>query len=481
MIVPDWLHRAATLRPGHPAVVTEEATLSFALLEERVAAWARGLRAAGVTPGSRVGAVLPNGVTLVELVHAVPRLGAVLVLLDPRGAAEEIGRQADNAGARLVVADDTTRAQASAAGLDVVCGPLPDRGPRTGGEPPTLDLAAPHTVIFTSGSTGDPKAVVLTAGNHYWSAMGSAARLGIHLDDRWLACLPCWHVGGLAILLRSALYATTVVLHRGFQLDAVERALHEDAVTMVSLVPTTLARLSSVRAPAWLRAALVGGATTSPALLRDAHARGWPVAPTYGCTEAASQIATAAPGDPRGLDGSVGLPLLSTSVRIVGPDGGVAAPGELGEIHVHGPTVAPGTLDAGGKLCPLSTDGWLQTRDLGRLEPNGALHVCGRHDEVIVTGGENVAPTEVEQVLAALPGVADVAVAGVPDVRWGHAVAAWVVPHPGVALTLENVRTAARGRLAAHKLPHRLYVVEELPRTAAGKLRRATLRPPEEK
>ena len=474
MIVPDWLDRAAALRPAHPALVVDDETVSFATLAARVAARARALRAAGVTAGGRVGALLPNGLALVELVHAAPRLRATLVLLDPRATPDEVARQVRRAGVQLVVTDRALRA-AVPPGVAVVDGPMLDPGPPD--VEPLLDLAAPHTVVFTSGSSGEARPIVLTAGNHWWSAAASAARLGAHADERWLACLPCWHVGGLAILLRSAIHATTVVLQRGFHLDAVARALHEEAITMVSLVPTALARLRATPAPPRLRCALVGGAAASVELLRDAHARGWPVAPTYGCTEAASQIATAAPEDPRALAGGVGLPLGPTRVRILRPDDTVAAAGETGVIAVAGPTLTPGTYGDDGALVPLVRDGWLRTGDLGSVDGDGALRVLGRRDDVIVTGGENVAPDEVEGVLASLPGVAEVAVAGVDDPEWGRAVAAWVVAAPGAHPTLETVRAAARTTLAPHKLPRRLYLVDALPRTAAGKVRRVGLRP----
>jgi O-succinylbenzoic acid--CoA ligase len=315
---------------------------------------------------------------------------------------------------------------------------------------------------------------VLTAGNHLWSALGSAARLGAHRDDRWLACLPLSHVGGLAVVLRAAIHGATVVLQHGFDVEEVARALRDERVTLVSLVPTALGRLASLRPPPTLRCALIGGAAASPGVLASAHSRGWPVAPTYGCTEAASQVATAPPGT---LDG-VGQPILPTRVRIVRSDGGTAAVDEDGEIHVSGPTVTPGYAEPDGSLRPSARDGWLRTGDLGRLDGAGALRVLGRRDDVIVTGGENVAPAEVEAVLGALPAVAEVAVAGVDDAEWGRAVAAWVVPRPGAAPTLAALRDAARGRLAAHKLPRRLYLVDALPRTAAGKVRRSALRAP---
>ncbi|MCW5891429.1 MAG: AMP-binding protein [bacterium] len=278
-------------------------------------------------------------------------------------------------------------------------------------------------------------------------------------DERWLACLPLWHVGGLAVVLRSVLAGSTVLLHDGFDVETVARSFREHAPTRISLVPTALARLREVAPPPSLGDALIWRRRAPPALLRER--RGWPLAPTYGCTEAASQIATAAPGDPRALDGSAGLPLLPTRVRIVRADGTPAAPDEDGEIHVQGPTVSAGRLGADGAILPVTAaDGWLRTQDLGRLGVDGRLHVLGRRDDVIVTGGENVAPAEVEAALAGVAGVAEVTVAAVPDAEWGQAVAAWVVPVAGATPTLETLRAAARGGLAAHKLPRRLFLVD---------------------
>jgi O-succinylbenzoic acid--CoA ligase len=453
VIVPDWLRRQAAVRPEHPAVVTDTGMTSFAALDRRVDGIARRLRASDV---QRVGSLLSNGLELIELIHAAPRAAVTLVLMDPRST------------------DVETRAQAAAAGVELLLRTSHVDGPRAPSWEPTLDLDAVHTVVFTSGTSGGAKPVVLTGANHLWSAVASAARLGAHDDDRWLACLPLWHVGGLAIVLRAVIHGATVVVQSGFDVDAVARALAERRITMLSLVPTALGRLLDVRPPTTLRCALIGGAAASPSLLARSHANGWPVAPTYGCTEAASQVATACPGT---FDG-VGHPLFPTRVRIVRGDGTIAEPDEDGAIEVQGPTVTPGYLAPDGTVHDPTVDGWFRTGDLGRCDASGALHVLGRRDDVIVTGGENVAPTEVEAVLAGMPDVAEVAVAGVADAAWGQAVAAWVVPRDGTRPSLDALRAAARAQLAPHKLPRRLFVVDALPRTAAGKVRRTALRVP---
>jgi O-succinylbenzoic acid--CoA ligase len=482
VIVPDWLAVQARMRPDHVALIAPEGRRTFAELEASVAARARRLRAAGVERGTRVASLLPNGLALAELVHAVPRAGGVLVLLDPRLTPAEVRRDLARSGARLVVAPGGHHPAAAAAGArvldDAPC--VPDAHQPAGAGEPTLDLAAPHTIVFTSGSSGVPKGVVLTAGNHWWSATGSALRLGVSPADRWLACLPLWHVGGLAVVLRGVVQGTTVVLHRGFDAGAVAEALAADSISVVSVVPTGLRRLLAAWGerppPPSLRCVLVGGAAASAALLAEAFERGWPVTPTYGCTEAASQVATAVPGaGPRGA-GVVGAPLLPTRVRVVDAGGTPVAPGTPGELQVRSPTVAGHHLAADGGVEDALVDGWLRTGDLGSLAADGALTVLGRRDDVIVSGGENVAPAEVEDVLACVPGVREVAVCGSADPEWGQVVTAWVVPsddaHPP---TLEALRAAARTALAPHKLPRRLELVRELPRTAAGKLRRRAL------
>ena len=227
MIVPDWLHRQATIRPRELALATPGAPpMTFGQLEERVDRLHRRLRTLGVGRGDRVASLLTNGVPLVELVHAVARAGAALAPLDPRLTAAEAAALAGLVHPRLIVAEPDTAAAANevaAASGAEPCLCIPDIDPLAGVEPAgdvppaTLDLDAPHTIIFTSGTSGGaPKAVVLTAGNHLWSAVGSAALLGAHRHDRWLACMPLHHVGGLAIVLRSAILGPGVVLHRRF-------------------------------------------------------------------------------------------------------------------------------------------------------------------------------------------------------------------------------------------------------------------------
>jgi O-succinylbenzoic acid--CoA ligase len=313
-----------------------------------------------------------------------------------------------------------------------------------------------RTVIFTSGTTGRPKAVGLTAANHEASALASAWNLGVAPDDRWLCCLPLWHVGGLAILVRSAVYGTTAVVHDGFDAERVREELESGEVTLVSLVATMLRRLIDAGMREWpgLRAALVGGGPVPRDLLEWAAESGFPLLQTYGMTETCSQVATLPAAEALAKTGSAGRPLPGVELRI----------GEDGEILVRGPMVAPGTV---------GDDGWLHTADRGRIDDEGFLYVEGRLDDVILSGGENVAAAAVEEALLAHPAVADAGVAGVPDPEWGQAVTAYVVVTDDVAD--DDLAAHCRERLARHEVPKRFVRRDALPRNAAGKLLRSRL------
>jgi o-succinylbenzoate---CoA ligase len=385
----------------------------------------------------------------VQALHACLLLGAVAVPVDLRLAPAERERIA--AGAAVCLEEPL---------LTEARPPRPDGA--TGADryaSAQHDLAATAVVIHTSGTTSAPKPIELTYGNFLWSALGSAVALGLDPGERWLCALPLAHVGGLSILLRSAIYATTAVIHERFDTDAVLDALREQDITLVSLVATTLARLldAGLEHPPALRCALTGGGPVPHALVSRAREAGVPISLTYGLTEACSQVTTTpvAALDYETLD--AGPPLFCTRVQT----------STDGEIMVAGPTVAPGSVDG---------DGWLRTGDLGVIDEDGRLHVTGRKADTIVSGGENVAPAEVEAVLEAHPHVLEAAVVGRPDDEWGEAVTAWVVARPGIEVDFGSLMAHCARMLAPYKAPKDYMLTDErLPRTASGKLLRREL------
>ena len=473
--LPDWLaHRAATM-PGTEALRCDEGSFTYADLNQRVLRLAGALQARGAAAGDRIAVLATNSLDLVEAIHAVPRMGAVLVLLNGRLTASELAFQLSDAGVTLLVchaptAELAARAAAEANLQEPVALPLAGLEPTQTFE--SHDLDDVHSIIYTSGTMGRPKGAMLTLGNFWASACASAFNLGTQPGDRWLACMPLFHVGGLSIVLRCAIYGTTVVLQRGFDERAVTDSLHDEAVTHVSVVPAMLQRLLDADArpcPASLRVVLVGGGPVPPQLLARALSRGFPVIQTYGLTEAASQVATLAPADAARHVGSAGKPLLVTQLRIDS-----SLPGEPGEILVAGPTVTPGYFANPAATAAALREGWLHTGDIGRLDDDGFLFVLDRRDDLIVCGGENVYPAEVEAAALSASGVLEAAVVGVSEPRWGQLVAAVLVCDATFdrAAFDRDIRT----RLAGYKVPRIVVTVGSLPRTASGKIQRRLVR-----
>jgi O-succinylbenzoic acid--CoA ligase len=294
-------------------------------------------------------------------------------------------------------------------------------------------------------------------------------------NDVWLSCLPLYHVGGLSVLFRAALYGFTVALHERFDVDVFKRALVNEAITLVSLVPTMLKRLMDANATwsATLRAVLLGGAAAPASLMAEALARGIPIATTYGLTEAASQVATRAPDATKRKPASVGKPLIFTRVRIIDAQGNALPAHETGEVVVSGPAVmreyfrnAPATQHA-------LRNGELFTGDLGYLDEDGDLFLVQRRSDLIVTGGENVYPSEVEEVLRSIDAVEDALVIGVPDEEWGQRVAALVVLRSGAPISDDDLRNRLSARIAGYKIPRCIRVVPQLPLLSNGKVDRA--------
>ncbi|MGI8428628.1 MAG: class I adenylate-forming enzyme family protein [Solirubrobacteraceae bacterium] len=443
-----WLSRAAAMHPDRLALLSaQDRPFSYAELRERALEVAGGLLERGVSPGERVALTLAAGEELVAAVHGCMLAGAVAVPIDLRLSRAE--REARTGGARLVVdrplcgsPPGLTQPELTPLGLS-----------QPGLTPLVLEQVA--VVVHTSGTTAAPRPVALTFGNWLASALGSAVALGLDVEERWLCPMPLVHVGGLSTAIRSAIYGTTVVLHDRFDTESVLTALMEPGlrITLVSLVPTMLSRLleAGLYDPPTLRWALLGGGPIAEALLDRARDAGVRVAPSYGMSEGCSQIATH------------GWPLPGVEVRVAGAP---RASYGVGELLVRGPTIAPGALGA---------DGWLHTGDLGTLDERGRLTITGRIADTIISGGENVAPGEVETALLEHPAVHDAAVFGRADADWGEAIVASVVLRDGVIVTAEELRSHCAARLAPFKVPKAIRFIPRLPRSETGKLLRGEL------
>ncbi|MEO8575100.1 MAG: o-succinylbenzoate--CoA ligase [Gemmatimonadales bacterium] len=498
--VRDWVAERAVQIPERVALVADGKAWTYSELDARVSRLARQLAALGARPGDRIATLLHNGTAAATLPHAALRLGATIVPLNVRLTAAEIAWQLHDAAPRVLIVEPrtvdralTARDENPSLAVATIEGEVVHR---LGGLDPIdleesdVQLRLVHpvdsvlAVIYTSGTTGRPKGAMLTVGNFWYSAIGSALNLGTRDDDRWLAVLPLFHVGGLSIIIRSAIYGITAIVHDGFAPDNVNAAIDDDRTTLVSVVAVTLERLLDSRGakpfPKTLRVVLLGGGPAPRPLLERCVSSGIPVAQTYGLTETTSQVATLLPRDAVRKLGSAGRVLHPNELQI-DPSHGAGVAHAEGEILVRGPIVMTGYLNRPDLTATTITDGWLRTGDIGTLDADGYLYVLDRRDDLIVTGGENVYPAEVETVLLSHPGVIEAAVIGVDDAQWGQRVVAIARLTDDAEANELTLRSFCRERLASYKVPKEIrFVTDPLPRTASEKLQRGALRASEE-
>ena len=496
-LLPNWLTRSSENFPQHQAVCYQDVCWTFATLEQQVIHLARQLAAIGVRSGSRVALLAANGLPYVTCVHALTRLGAILVPLNTRLTLDELCWQIQDVRATMFVSDASSAPRSIeiqqvlphlshatlTASPDNAAVFLEDIDALAVPLQPLIDLNATQSIMYTSGTTGYPKGVLITYGMHWWNALGSALNLGHQSDDCWLACMPFFHIGGLSILIRSVIYGISIIVQERFDPAAVNRAICEQRVTIISVVATMLQRMLAdldagqpdARYPATLRCVLLGGGPAPRHLLEDCARQDIPVAQTYGLTEACSQAVTLSPADSLRKIGSAGRPLLPVQLRIMN-ENRPALPDEPGTIYLKGPTITPGYADRPEATRSAFRDGWFSTGDIGSLDADGYLYVLDRRSDLIISGGENIYPAEIESVLNGYPAVEEAGVCGQDDLQWGQVPIAFVRLRPGSTVDADTLLDYARQHLAHYKIPHAIYFVDALPRNSGGKLLRRELR-----
>lgn len=447
------LARLATDHPRAPGLVFGGRSISYEALARHQ------LRVSELVRDDRGGAPLvafvasPSEATLAFSL-SLASLGVAMLPLHPRLTKPERDALLTRApSARFFAADELPALSTGSA----------TASPRSAS---VADDERPLAILASSGTTGAPKLVALSRRAFAASARASAANLGWLDADRWLLAMPFSHAGGISILTRCLAAGRPIVVHDGFDPVRVSEAVTREGVTLLSVVPTMLRELLAhdrSNALARLRAVLVGGAACPPDLYDEARARGVTVLTTYGLTEACSQVTTQPLADASlRTSRDSGLALSETKVWVVGADGRPVI-GEEGSVMLSGPTLFSGHL--GGP--PRDRAEALDTGDRGILDERGRLHVTGRKDDLIITGGENVSPLEVERALVALGGVREALVAGIDDERWGQIVGALVVLDEGA--TVGTVLERARTELAPHKLPRKMSAVTDIPKGPTGK------------
>ena len=494
----SWMTKRRLKTPEKAALIFEEEVITYRRLADeadRVSAllWHRGIR-----KGDAVAYLGENSPQFIQVMFGALQLGAVFVPVNTRLAPPEIAHVLSDSGARALIHDsefaDRIADAVEDAGIAhrIVTGDGTSEHPglarlmrtsRAGHADADVSLDDAAAIIYTSGTTGRSKGAVLTHGNLTWVALNCIVDYDVVSTDLALMISPLFHVaslgmGALPVILKGA----TIVLEKGFEPGRALAQVQRHGVTMLSGVPTTYQLMADH--PDWaatdlssLRTLTCGGSAVPTRILNAYEERGLSFTQGYGMTETSPGATSLSPEMTRAKQGSVGLPHFFTDVRIADEDGAMVPRGTVGEIEISGPNVFAGYhANPDATAAAFTADGWFRSGDLGYLDPDGYLYIADRLKDMIISGGENIYPAEVENLISDMEGVTGVAVIGVADDRWGEVPWAVVTVRGGASVGIDDVRAHLDGRLARYKIPKNVVVVDELPRTASGKVRKADLR-----
>jgi fatty-acyl-CoA synthase len=495
----NWLYQRSLRTPHRQALTFEGTTWSYAELQTRIDRLAAGLRASGVCQGDRVGFLGFNQPAFIETLFAAARLGAIFVPLNFRLSSPELNYIIGDAGVHTLIVDSPHQPLIDPIRNDLPCRRFfsadqpADRWPASAG---LIDAHAPlrigvtvaeddvAIIMYTSGTTGRPKGAMLTHGNIWWNNVNAMHAYDTLQDDVSLLVAPLFHIGGLNVnSLTIWQKGGHVVLHRSFDparcLDDIARY----RVTTMFGVPAMLLFISQQPGFATadlssLRTLVCGGAPVPEPLMRLYAARGIPINQGYGLTETSPFVTFLAPEYGMAKLGSAGRTPMFCEIRIVDAGGReITAPRTNGEVITSGPNIMKGYWNnPDATAAAIDTEGWFHTGDIGYLDEDGFLYIADRLKDMVITGGENVYPAEVESALYEHPAIAEIAVIGLPDEQWGEAVVAIAALKPNATLDVEELRAFGSERLARYKLPRRLELLSALPRNPAGKVLKYQLR-----
>ncbi|GGI62984.1 o-succinylbenzoate--CoA ligase [Limosilactobacillus caviae] len=462
----NWLLKQAATQPYHVAVDDGNEQLTFAELKKQVELLKGKIDQ--LNPGSRVGLLAANTLISYQLALAIICSGRTIVWLNWRLADEELRRQINDSELRLCLVEDSLWRpkmekpfKAYSAFMAIVAEPSV--------LVPTFNAEQVASIMYTSGTTGNPKGVLQTFGNHFYSAVASTLNLGLSSSDKWLCVAPIFHISGFSIIMRGLIYGMTVRLVKKFRVEEIEKVLANEAVTIMSVVPFMLKKLilqqehTNIHYNPAFRCMLLGGGTIDRQTLKKCFRLSIPVVQCYGMTETCSQIIALRSADALEKVGSVGQPLFTTQLKL----------SEEGEILLKTPALTPGYLNLPAKLPAKMIDGWYRTGDIGHLDADGYLYIDGRADEMLISGGENIFPQEIEQVYQHYRGIKEIAVVGKNDAEWGQVPVAFIVSEH--RFSPAQLIDYGYQHLAHYKVPRCYIYVDKLPKNASGKIRRFIL------
>ncbi|TDQ40302.1 o-succinylbenzoate--CoA ligase [Aureibacillus halotolerans] len=481
MEIPSFLPKRAALTPASLALVTETVSWTFKTLHDRAAKIASALHVLREGKGTRVACLVENVPETVPFIHACQYTETVAVLLNTRLSERELQWQINEANCCMIVyteglADVAIRIS-KAIKLEAKCIDqlANEEDASSFFSPRAIDLKTPATIMFTSGTTGSPKGVLLTWRNHYFSAINASFQAPLSSAHTWLTSLPLYHVSGFSSLIKSALFGNAIYLSKRFDSEAVWRLIQTKEISHISVVTKMLSDLLShsegEKVPSSLLHVLLGGGPVSASVLQKAEKLGWPISVSYGLTETASQAVSSAiaDGPPQGSSGKA---MSMNELYILNNDGKEASVLEPGEIFIKGPTVTEGYINSS---VVIDNRFGFPTGDIGYLDEKQFLFVLDRRSDLLISGGENVYPAEIEHVLEDHPDVVSCGVTKKSDDKWGEVPVAYIVFLEGKTVRSSKLRDWCGLSLATYKIPKEFREIKDLPRNSTGKLQRHRL------
>ena len=496
----SWLTKRALLTPDKEAVVDAERRLNYKQLNRRVNRLAGALQASGLQLGDRIGILSYNCIEFVEVIMAAAKLGLILVPLNWRLTPTELAFNLSDSGAetlffdadlveladgvkgttalkRFIVFGEKQISQAQA--YESLLSEQSESEPET---KPLPNLDTPHIIMYTAGTTGKPKGAILSQGASFWNVVNLNVALDFTSEDRDLLVLPMFHIGGIGLFTLPMLYdGGTVVIQRTFDPAKTLALLEEERITLFFGVPAIF--LALIQHPQFdasafknVRLVMSGGAPLPVSLVKQYHEVGIILQQGFGMSEAAPSIATLAKELALKKAGSIGRALMHLEARIVDDNMSAVPTGDVGELVLRGPNLLQGYWNRPDATKEAFKGGWFHTGDLARMDADGELYIVERKKDMFISGGENVYPAEIENTIFELPQVAEAAVIGIENEKWGEVGRAVVALKEGQNLTVEEIIDYLKKRLAKYKIPKSVVFVEQLPRNAAGKVLKTVLK-----
>lgn len=495
-----WLIKREQIAPNKEAVVDRDRRITYGQLNRRVNRLAGALAELGSQNGDRLAVLSYNCSEFVEIIFAAAKLGLMVVPLNWRLTASELGFMLDDSDTKVLIFDPELSVLAGeikrtvnldtliALGAEPELGALPyeDILSRQNGDEPEpskqVNLDTPHIIMYTAGTTGKPKGAVLSQGASFWNALNLQLAMEFNQADRDLLALPMFHIGGIGLFTLPMLYVGgTVVIQRTFDPAETLKLLVQEDISLFFGVPAMflfVIQNDEFKAEAFekVRVVMSGGAPLPASLVKEYHQAGITLQQGFGMSEAAPSIATLGKDRALAKAGSIGRPVFHLNARIVDNGGRPLGPDQVGELLIKGPNVMQGYWNRPQANEEAFVDGWFRTGDLARMDDDGDLYIVDRKKDMFISGGENVYPAEVEDAIYELEQVAEVALIGVPDEKWGEVGRAFVVVKDGMSLSEAQCLDRLKTKLAKYKIPKSVVFLEALPRNAAGKVLKKTLR-----